>query len=116
MRVANIALGLALTALVLGLTLGLDVQIPQGFPLQDKAEHLAAFSALGFVWSFGVKRAWTVLVFVSLIGLALAIEALQPLVTTHREASLWDAGAGVLGAGAGWLGAVFAVMAARAVR
>lgn len=102
MRAASVIAGAGALLIVIWFTFQDGVVRPQLLAHgQDKWEHFIAFTGLSFLFALGGSVRDFRLVGALLVGLAFATEALQPLVTLTREASLKDAVAGVSGVGLG---------------
>ncbi len=84
-------------ALICWGTLAAQDPMPKYFGAQDKLEHLFAFGLLGGVLTLAAPgRALTIIV-VLCVALSVGVEFGQAIFTLHREPSLRDASASVLG-------------------
>jgi VanZ family protein len=93
-----LTLGAIATAVVLYGTLSAHDPLPTILPFQqDKVEHAGAFFVLGGLFSWRSRLWGMVRCALALTGLAIAIEILQGLLTTTRQPSLEDVGAGLIG-------------------
>ena len=96
-RVIAVLLGAILLGVLAILLFGDDPVRPQFAQGQDKIEHVIAFASLSFLFALGGRVGDFRAAGASLVVAALGAEALQPVLTLTREASLEDAFAGALG-------------------
>lgn len=103
-----ILLATALTSVVIFLSLGNGLQLPEGwfnFAGLDKLQHLAAYSALGFVWMYALKTkaddfSWKLLLPI-LFALGVVLEICQWAFYPNRYFEFADMLANGIGAGIG---------------